>query len=84
MHWTAGLVARREQIGIDDADVVIAMKKAGAILLAITNVPELAMWWETHNHIYGISKNPYNVNRTVGGSSGGEVSFGITNTWLDT
>ena len=50
------------------------MKKAGGVMLAITNVPELCMWWESHNNIYGTSRNPYDTNRTVGGSSGGEVS----------
>lgn len=49
------------------------MKRAGAILLAVTNVSELAMWWESHNHVHGRSRNSYNTSRIVGGSSGGEV-----------
>ena len=32
------------------------------------------MWWESQNNVYGKSRNPYDTNRTVGGSSGGEVS----------
>jgi Asp-tRNA(Asn)/Glu-tRNA(Gln) amidotransferase A subunit family amidase len=48
------------------------LKEAGAILLAITNVPELALWWETSNTIYGTTNNPYDSRRTPGGSSGGE------------
>jgi fatty acid amide hydrolase 2 len=40
--------------------------------LAITNVPELALWWETSNTIYGRTNNPYDSRRTPGGSSGGE------------
>jgi len=48
------------------------VKDAGAILLAITNVPELALWWESSNKLYGRSNNPYDVRRTPGGSSGGE------------
>ncbi|KAK5977978.1 hypothetical protein GCK32_009168 [Trichostrongylus colubriformis] len=48
------------------------MQAAGAILIAITNVPEACYWVETSNGIYGQTKNPYDTRRTVGGSSGGE------------
>lgn len=73
LHYTSGLVKRKDFIGQFDSDVVTLMKKAGAIMLAITNVPELCMWWESLNNVYGRSRNPYDINRTVGGSSGGEV-----------
>ncbi len=73
MRYTAGLVKRRNIVGQFDADVVALMKRAGAIHLAVTNVSELCMWWESHNRVYGRSRNPYDVNRIVGGSSGGEV-----------
>jgi fatty acid amide hydrolase 2 len=49
------------------------MKEAGGIMLAVTNVSELAMWWESNNNVYGRSRNPYHFHRIVGGSSGGEV-----------
>ncbi|KJH46693.1 Amidase [Dictyocaulus viviparus] len=48
------------------------MRAAGAILLAISNVPEVCMWVETYNTIYGRTANPYDTRRMVGGSSGGE------------
>ncbi|VDM69787.1 unnamed protein product, partial [Strongylus vulgaris] len=48
------------------------MQAAGAILLAITNVPEACYWVETSNGIYGKTSNPYDSRRTSGGSSGGE------------
>ncbi|KAB7501074.1 Fatty-acid amide hydrolase 2, partial [Armadillidium nasatum] len=51
------------------------MKEAGAINLGMTNVPELCMWWETYNTIYGRTNCAYDVNRTTGGSSGGEGSL---------
>ncbi len=73
LHYTSGLVKRKDIIGQFDSDVVALMKKAGGIMLAITNVPELCMWWESHNNVYGRSCNPYDTRRTVGGSSGGEV-----------
>ena len=75
LSYTAGLLKRKNIIGQFDSDVVVLMKKAGAIMLAITNVPELCFWWETHNNIFGRSRNPYDTNRTVGGSSGGEVIY---------
>lgn len=73
MPYSVGLVQRKHIVGQFDSDFVVLMKKAGAILLAVTNVSELAMWWESHNHVYGRSCNPYDSNRIVGGSSGGEV-----------
>lgn len=51
------------------------MKKAGGILIAVTNVPQLNLWQETFNPIYGTTNNPYNTTRNVGGSSGGESSI---------
>ena len=66
---------RRNVKATEDADVVVLLKEAGGILLAVTNIPELNMWCETRNHVYGQSLNPYNTTRTVGGSSGGEVSL---------
>lgn len=40
--------------------------------MAITNVPELALWWESSNKLFGRTNNPYDIRRTPGGSSGGE------------
>ncbi|VDL75937.1 unnamed protein product [Nippostrongylus brasiliensis] len=54
------------------ATVVNRMDAAGAILLAITNVPEVCMFIETANGIYGRTRNPYDLRRSAGGSSGGE------------
>lgn len=51
------------------------MKNAGAILIAVTNVPQLNLWQETSNPVYGRTNNPYNSTRNVGGSSGGEASL---------
>lgn len=72
MKQTAGLVVRKKIVAKEDAEVVRLMKAAGAIPLVTTNVSELAMWWETSNHLYGTTKNPYNTRHIVGGSSGGE------------
>ncbi|XP_011304576.1 fatty-acid amide hydrolase 2 [Fopius arisanus] len=72
MKQTAGLFLRRNTRCDRDAEAIASMKKAGAILIATTNVSELAMWWESSNLVYGTTRNPYNTWHIVGGSSGGE------------
>lgn len=69
---TAGLVARRAVRATEDSAGMAAMRAAGAIPFALTNVSECCMWWESHNLVHGMSRNPYDSNRIVGGSSGGE------------
>ncbi|KAF8771169.1 Fatty-acid amide hydrolase 2 like protein [Argiope bruennichi] len=64
-----------DQIATEDAAVISLMKGAGAILIATTNSAELAMGIETVNKIYGRTCNPYDTNRTPGGSSGGESAL---------
>jgi len=72
MPNTSGLVSR---IGLEvkeNATAVARLKAAGAIPLGVTNTPELCMWFETFNRVYGRTNNPYDRRRTAGGSSGGE------------
>jgi len=72
MKWSGGVWARRNIIADCDASVVERVKKAGAIVMGKTNVPEASMWCETYNHLYGRTRNPYDLTRGAGGSSGGE------------
>lgn len=58
----------------EDATVVARLREAGAIILGITNVPELCMAFETDNLLYGRTLNPYDPQRSAGGSSGGEAA----------
>lgn len=55
-----------------DAVSVARLKAAGAIVLAKTNLPEFSYSTETDNLLTGRSNNPWNLDRTPGGSSGGE------------
>jgi aspartyl-tRNA(Asn)/glutamyl-tRNA(Gln) amidotransferase subunit A len=55
-----------------DATSVSGMKEAGGILLAKTNLPEFSYWIESDNLLTGRSNNPWDLERTPGGSSGGE------------
>ncbi len=57
-----------------DATVYTRLKQAGGILLGKTNMPEFALWWETDNLVFGRTHNPWDLNRTPGGSSGGEAA----------
>jgi amidase len=64
----AGVVASR------DAPLVARLRNAGAVILGMTNAPELLMAWETDNLLYGRTNNPWDMTRTPGGSSGGEAA----------
>lgn len=59
----------------EDAPSVALAKRAGAIVLLVSNTPELCMCWETYNSRTGVTCNPYDLRRTPGGSSGGEAAL---------
>ena len=67
-----GSLLNRGYIPAEDAIVVSRMRQAGATLLGTTNCPEFLMAYETENRIYGRTSNPWNLDYTAGGSSGGE------------
>lgn len=69
---TMGSMFRQNHRSTQDSTVVEYLKSAGGIILAKTNIPELNMWTESRNNVYGQTNNPYDTTRTVGGSSGGE------------
>jgi amidase len=54
-----------------DADVVRALREAGAIVVGKTNVPELTIWPFTETLAFGATRNPWSLDHTPGGSSGG-------------
>lgn len=68
-----GCLPRNGIVATEDGDAVKELRKAGAIPLAVTNTPELCLCWESNNLITGCTRNPFDINRTSGGSSGGEV-----------
>ncbi|MBN9386787.1 MAG: amidase [Chloroflexi bacterium] len=69
---TSGTLTRANFVPDQDATSVARLRAAGAIVLGKTNLPELLMGVETDNLVYGRTNNPYDFERTCGGSSGGE------------
>jgi len=74
LRWEAGTKLRAGVRGERDAPLVARLRQAGAIILGVTNAPELLMAWETDNLLYGRTNNPWDLTRTPGGSSGGEAA----------
>ncbi len=68
----AGTRLRAGYVAAQDAPLVARLRAAGAVILGVTNTPELLMAWETDNLLYGRTNNPWDLTRTAGGSSGGE------------
>lgn len=74
MRCEAGTKLREGHVAAEDAPLVARLRQAGAIILGMTNTPELLMAWETDNLLYGRTNNPWDLSRTAGGSSGGEAA----------
>jgi Asp-tRNA(Asn)/Glu-tRNA(Gln) amidotransferase A subunit family amidase len=70
----AGTRLRGGRLAVEDAPLVARLRAAGAVILGVTNTPELLMAWETDNLLYGRTNNPWDLTRTAGGSSGGEAA----------
>lgn len=68
---TSGAPELADHVPDTDADAVALLKQAGAIVFAKTNLPIYAGDLQTFNDVYGLTRNPWNTERTVGGSTGG-------------
>lgn len=71
LRTTAGDPELKDYVADEDAVIVSLLRRAGAIVLAKTNTARLAMDMQTDNPVFGTTHNPWDVNLTVGGSSGG-------------
>ncbi|HEV3321287.1 MAG TPA: amidase [Solirubrobacteraceae bacterium] len=60
-----------ERVAVADQEVVRRLREAGAVVLGKTNVPELTLWPFTETPTFGITRNPWSLEHTPGGSSGG-------------
>ena len=72
LHCEVGSLLRRGTVAKEDVVVVSRVRQAGANILGTTNCPEYLMAYETDNRLYGQTRNPWNLDYSPGGSSGGE------------
>jgi amidase len=68
---TKGSPFYRDRVPAEDAPIVTRMRAAGAITLGKTNTPEFGAGSQTFNTVFGATRNPYDLSKTCGGSSGG-------------
>src|SRR6185436_13340200 len=71
IRTTRGSLFYRDNVPPRDAEIVARIRAAGAITCGKTNTPELGAGSQTFNRVFGATRNPYDVARTCGGSSGG-------------
>ena len=74
MATTFGSPIFKENIAQEDAIHIARLKAAGAIIIGKTNTPEFGYTFFTKNRLYGVTRNPWNLERTPGGSSGGSAA----------
>jgi len=87
MPWTAGCDAYRSRVAERDADVVTALRSAGAAIVGMLNMEEAALGAKTDNPWFGATQNPHRVGYSPGGSSGGSgaaVAAGLCDVALGT
>ena len=72
---TFGLPKRRNLIVTKEGPLVTRLRQAGAIILGKTNVAQFLFYQEADNPLFGKTSNPWNLDRTSGGGSGGEAAI---------
>lgn len=74
MRTTAGHLPLSEYVPTEDGTVAARLKAAGAVIMGKTNVPDLLLDIQSANAVFGRTNNPWNRERTPGGSSGGAAA----------
>jgi amidase len=74
VRMTMASAFMRDFIPDHDSELVARLKRAGLIIVGKTNTPELGILPTTEPHLFGASHNPWDINRTPGGSSGGSAA----------
>jgi amidase len=69
--WTRGSPIFANEMPVEDSLIVERLRRAGAIPIGKTNVPEFGMGSHTYNQVYGTTLNPFDRTKSAGGSSGG-------------
>jgi len=76
LTWSAttnGWRGMAEAVPARDATIVRRLREAGAVPVARGNMPDFGMRWDTDNDLFGRTRNPWNPQRSAGGSSGGDA-----------
>lgn len=74
LPWTCGSPAFARRVGARDEPFVARLRAAGAVIVGKTNTPEFGFGSQTYNPVWGATCNPYDLTRTIGGSSGGAAA----------
>jgi amidase len=74
IRTTSGSPIMRDRVPEHDDLIVSRLRRAGAISIGKTNVPEFSAGAHTFNPLFGVTRNPYDLERTAGGSSGGAAA----------
>jgi Asp-tRNA(Asn)/Glu-tRNA(Gln) amidotransferase A subunit family amidase len=74
LHFTAGSLIYRDRMAAADSLHVARLRAAGAIIIGKTNTPEFTLLGETRNRLGPDTRNPWDLSRTPGGSSGGSAA----------
>ena len=74
MRFTRGSPIFADAIGLTDSLIVSRIKQAGAVTLGKSNTPEFGAGSQTFNPVFGATRNPHNLTKTAGGSSGGAAA----------
>jgi amidase len=78
LRTTYGSTAYADHVPTEDALVVERLRDAGALILGKTNCPEFAAGGATFNDVFGRTRNPWNLDKTPGGSTGGGAAGLVT------
>jgi len=74
VRTTFGSLVYENHIPQEDHVIVERLGAAGAILIGKTNTPEFGAGSQTFNKVFGVTRNPYDLSKTAGGSSGGAAA----------
>lgn len=74
LRTTYGSLLHKDDVPGEDEAMVARLRRAGAIILAKTNTPEFGSGSHTDNKVFGPTRNPFDLDRTSGGSSGGSAA----------
>jgi len=74
VRMTEGSAFMRDYISDEDTELVVRQKRAGLVIVGKTNTPEFGILCTTEPNFFGPSRNPWDTNRTTGGSSGGSAA----------